>query len=308
MSEAQVQEGQAPESESDKQIDTVNETAKAESVPAEVTADGKDEALSSKYAALAKREKLLRQRAMQERKEIEAQKASFLAEKKELEAQREELARYRAWKEQMQLDPKGVLDQAGVSYDKLTNQYLNADPQSQEIMDLKRELMTIRQEQEQARLQYQKSQAESYEQAKKQIRTEVSLLVDGDENFEAIQKQGDIAIDAVVELIEKTYNEDGYIMPIDQATREVEDYLVSEAMEFMKLKKIQSKLNPPKEKLKAPEESEAKEKTQTSQKTQTQSPTLSNRHTPSARRYSEKERLQRAILRAQGIDPDSATH
>lgn len=273
---------QAPASPAlDKQTDSIVSALEAPKEETKVP----DEALSPKIAALAKREKAIRLRALEERRKIDA-------ERQALDAERQEIAQYRQWKQRLSEDPVSVLNEAGISYDKVTSQYLNQSPEHARIQSLEKELKEIRAEQESSKSQFKQNQEDQYAQAKKQIRTEVSLLVDGDESFEAIRTQGEVAKDAVVELIEQTFHENGYIMPVEDAVKEIEEYLIEQALGFARLKKVQSKLAPP---VVEPEQKPV------SEQTQPQLNTLSNRIMPSvASPMNARERRERAILAFQG--------
>jgi len=63
-----------------------------------------------------------------------------------------------------------------------------------------------------------------------------------DEQYELIAATG--SIDDVVELIERTFTEEGRLVPVEEAAQAIEDYLAEEAYKLSKLKKIQQKLAP----------------------------------------------------------------
>jgi hypothetical protein len=76
----------------------------------------------------------------------------------------------------------------------------------------------------------------------KQIRNDVNMLVKHDPQFETIKATNSIG--DVVELIEKTFNEDGVLLTVEEAAQQVESYLVDEAIKLARLAKIQQKLAP----------------------------------------------------------------
>lgn len=79
-----------------------------------------------RIAELARREKALRHRALHERKKAEAQRLEFEAQRKAFETQQSELAELRRLKARLVEEPVAVLNENGVSYNKITDQYLNA--------------------------------------------------------------------------------------------------------------------------------------------------------------------------------------
>lgn len=240
--------------------------------------------LSPKFAILARKEKQLREM----RKQIEA-------EKQAMESQKAQFANKggddSSWKNRLAQDPYGVMLEAGLTSDQVASLLLNQPSQEdQKLQLLQRELQTLKKQQEDVLTQNQDAQKQQYEQAKAQISKDVQRLVQGNaENFELIQSQG--AHDAVVELIEKTFQDDGYLMDLEDACKEVEDYLTEQALGLSKLKKIQAKLAPPQ----AIQEAQKPDP----QKPTTQNPTattLTNRMaTGSVKPMNDKERRDRAI-------------
>lgn len=262
--------------------DKQTSTSGSVETPEAATTQKSEEVLSPKFAALARKEKALRAQALAERSKLDS-------ERKALEAERAELEKVRSWQSKLKDDPFSVLNEAGLSYEELTNRLLNQPgPQDQALRDLQKKIQELEASQKQTLTQAEEAQKRQYEDVKKQIRNEVSLLVDGNDTFELIKSQG--AEDAVVELIESVYQSEQRLMTAEEAANEVEEYLLDEAMKVAQLKKIQSKLSPPK--VEAPEA----EKQQTSTSKQPQSPTLSNRMVQStAKPMSAKERRDRAI-------------
>ena len=249
----------------------------------------KEDLLSPKFAALARREKAIRA----EKRQFEQDREKFQSEREQM---KKELEDYRARMTRLTQDPYSVLMEQGVTADQAAALMMNQpDPQSQTIQQLKAELAALKGEQTNAQKRVEEQQAQQYEQAKKQIRNDVKLLVDGDESFEALKANGDGALDAVVDLVEKTFQKDGYVMPLEQAAKEVEDYLAEEAFRFASLKKVQARLAPP------PALPEATKQPANQQHQTKPMQTLSNRSAPSTpSRLSEKERRERAIAAFRG--------
>ncbi len=197
-------------------------------------------------------------------------------------------------KQRLMDDPLSVLNEAGVSYDKLTEMLLSQpnanDPATKAILG---KLRALEEKQAAAEKQQQDAQTQQYQQAVKQIGNEIKLLVDGSGEFETIKELG--LHDAVTELIEQTFSTEGYLMDIQEAATQVENHLLEEAVRMSQLKKVQSRLTP-----KAPEATAAP----VAQKTQTAAPALrtitNNLPNKPAGRSTEKERVARAMLAFKG--------
>lgn len=178
----------------------------------------------------------------------------------------------------------------GLSHDELTNLLVNAPtPENQKIMALEAKIAELEAGHKKTISSVEEQQKNSYDQALKQISREVESLVNTDESFETIKATNNVA--AVVALIEETYKDEGYVMTTEEAAKAVEEHLVEEALSLVKLKKIQSKLNPQTE----------QQSTQQQQKTSS-SPTLTRAGSqPSSKPLSTKERRERAIAAFQGL-------
>lgn len=284
----------APTKATPRQTSTVEGT-KPEAAPTPVEAasvesvETKPDALSPKFAALAKREKAVR----------EATRA-FQAEKAKLQEQLKEIEAAKSWKESLTKNPLQVLQDAGITYDQLTQIMLNQPPQGDpELLKIQKELEAVKAAQEQERQRAEQHQKSQYEQAKKQMAIDAKAYIASNPEFEAIANGGDEAIEAMVALIEHDFNEKGSIPSIEEVAREIEDALVEEefnrVQRAMNLKKIQAKLKPPV----PPAEAEQTPAPQ-AQTPQTQT-TLSNRMVQSTTKpMTARERRERAIAAFMG--------
>lgn len=253
-----------------------SETPQA-TAPAVVTPE--QPAMSPQLAALARKERVVRQMVRDAQAKEEA-----------LKAFQGEIDSAKAWKEQLRSDPWSVLTGAGLTPEQVTQVILNQPkPEDLKFTELQREIQALKTEQENSVKRQTEAQAQAYQQAKTQIAAEVKLLVEGDEAFDTIKAMK--AEDAVVELIERNFEATKQIMSVEDAAKVVEAYLEEQAFEMTKLKKIQARLAPapaaPAQKLQAP------------QKLPMQ--TLSNRDVQTAAQpTSARERRERAILAFQG--------
>lgn len=248
-------EDEAPKSDG-QLVSNEEAVASDPSAPAEETKEveakkeepAEEKSLSSEYAILARKEKALRAREQQ----LKAKEAELKAKEEAVSgkpaAQSPSIdASKMISRDKLLEDPFSVLAELGLSYDKLTELALNAPKQedierSQYEKRIEAELQKLREEQESVKRAYAEQQTQAYKQAVAQIKAEVSQLVKSDESFETIRETG--SINDVVELIEQTFKEDGVLLSVEDAARQVEDYLIEEAMKLARLKKVQQRLTP----------------------------------------------------------------
>lgn len=239
----------AKEMKQDDSVETAapDTTSTEPAVDTEATAPKEEESpLSSQYAVLARKEKALRDK-------VAAREAQFRQREEALTKREAELSntkssfdssKYIAIDE-LKNNAYGKLLDLGVSYDDISQQALRAQsPEAQEIQrmreEFKGELQKVREEQANTRKSYETQQAQAYQQAVNQIRIEASQLVNSDPSFETIKETGSIG--DVVELIERTFKEDGTLLTVEQAAQAVEDELLEEALKISRIKKIQDRL------------------------------------------------------------------
>lgn len=218
--------------------------------------------------------------------------------RKELDAEREQLktriSEYETGyipKSRLTEDPFGVLSEAGLSYDTLTAKLLEApnmnDPAIRALMG---KIKALEDKQGQAAKQVEEAQEKQYKEAITQISNDVKQLVESNEAYEMIKESG--LHEAVVELIEQTYNSEGYLMDTEEACKQVEDHLLVEAERFAKTKKLQAKLA-------IKPEAVTQDPKQASTSTQMKTLTNAVSATPT-KRLSDKERRERAIAAFNG--------
>lgn len=205
-----------------------------------------EEPISSQYAVLARKEKAIRQREQQVKAREAAIKAQEQPKAPEPAKPEVDLSKF-VDRDRLVKDPFTVLNELGLNYDQLTELALNAPRPEQmalynEINSLKSELKTLRGETESTKKSFEEQQNQSYKQAVDQIRTEARSVIKNDQNFELIRTTN--SLNDVVSLIEKTFNQDGILLTVEEAATEVENYLANEAIKLAKTKKIQQRLAP----------------------------------------------------------------
>lgn len=226
---------------------TVNEELLAnEPDPVEVPPEEPKEEtpqVSSQLALLARREKALRAKQQQQEQAIKAREDALKAKEEQLLAKEREYSNGYMPKDFIKQNPLKVLAEAGVSYDDLTQQVLNqsqTNPYTEaQIAKLEAQIARLTEEAENSKKQYSSQQEQAVEAAMKQIKMDVRQLVSKDPSYETIKATN--SIDDVADLIRQTYEKDGYIMSVEDAAQEVEDYLIEEALKLDKIQKIQQR-------------------------------------------------------------------
>lgn len=239
--------GSTPE---DRQADTTEAPVSADSATSPADTKPKDEPLSSQYAVLARKEKQLRAKA-------QAQESAFKAREEALKAREEAVSKHQApeavdpakyvSKEDIMADPISFLIENGFTQEQFAQWALNPVPQldprmKAEVDALKAEIKALRTGQDETKQGFQEQQTKAYDNAVNQIRNEVRTLVTSDPEFETI-KATDSAED-VVDLITRTFKEDGILLSTQEAAKEIEEFLMEEVLKLHKVNKIQQKLKP----------------------------------------------------------------
>lgn len=226
---------------------TENTTAITEDTTSEQEAPqaAKEEPISSQYAILARKEKALRANAAKQEQTFKAREAALAAREAELTSKGTFDSSKYVSIDDLKRDAYRVLTNNGVTYDDISQQALaSQSPEAQYYQRLReemnQELQKVRDEQAQTRTAHQQQEAQAYQNALNQIRSEARQLVTSDPAFETIKETG--SVNDVVDLIERTFKEDGTLMTVEQAAQAVEDYLVEEALKISKIKKIQNRL------------------------------------------------------------------
>ena len=253
-----------------------------------------DPALSRQFAQLARQEKALRTRVRQQEQALRDREASLQAREAELSSKgKTDMSGYLS-RDMLKQDPLTALAEAGISYEELTQQIISqqpVDPRLQNtIRQLTQQIQELKQANEDSKKSYADQQSQAYQAAVKQIRTDVTNLVQTDPNFETIKATRSVR--DVVDLIEQTYAKDGVLLSVEEAAQQVEDYLVEEATKLTKIDKIKRKLQ-----MVAPNATNRPAQTPAVNQKQTQPMKTLTNATSSTRQLSAKER---AILAFKG--------
>lgn len=223
---------------------------------------------------LARQTKLLREEA----KALKAERAELQA----LRAQSQGMTAEQ-WKERFLADPASV----GIKYQEMADKYLSQPPEEvQAQAAIKAELVELKAKMQANEQQVEAAKTVAYQNAKKQLLGDAQRLVSmKPQEYEAIAVEG--AYDAVVELIEDTYKETGIFMGVEEAAKEVDNYLLERAKKYAGLKKLQPTMSS--------EDPSAVSPTSQSTKTPTQQQTLSHSMSQATAPLTQAQRRERAI-------------
>jgi hypothetical protein len=233
--------------------------------------------LSPQMTALARKESKVRQ-----------QELAIKAERAAIDAEKAEIASLKQAKTKLAAKDYSILAELGVDYNDYSN-YLIAqlneqDPAQAAIKALEQKVNSFEEGQ--------KAQvSKQYEATINQYKRDIKNAVESNPEFDSIKAQG--AEEHVLQHILDTFNEDGEILTVEQAAKEVEAAILEEAEEYLKLSKIQSKLKPKVEEKILPPPRQGL-KTLTNQVTQAAPSSPRNQF----QHLSPKERLAQAIARA----------
>lgn len=204
----------------------------------------KEDPMRAQYEQLARRERALRAKVQAQESAIKAREAAFAEREAAIKAKEAEYTSNYIPKSKFKADPLSVLTEEGISYDEITKAILNPQQQDPrilaEIEKLKAEVQASRDAQTKAQEEYSAQKKQEYSQAVAQIKNETQRLVQNSPDYEMIRETKSVS--DVVDLIEKTFAEDGILLSVEEAAKEVEEYLVSESLRLSKINKIRAQL------------------------------------------------------------------
>ncbi len=233
---------QAPQTAEITDNNTPIETPKEETKAPEKT---EDPALTAKFTQLARQERALRAKVQQQEQAIKQREAALAAREAELTAKDNQYRQEYISKARLKQDALGVLESEGLAtYDDLTQRALSRqpiDPMVQQTMQrLEAKIAELEAANETSQKSYQQQQQDNYKAAIKTITQDAKQLIQNDPEFEAIKATG--SVKDVVDLIEKTFQKTGEVLSVEEACKEVEEYLVEEATKLTQLEKIKKRM------------------------------------------------------------------
>jgi hypothetical protein len=200
----------------------------------------KEEALSPRLAALARREREITRRAQQfaaEKKAWEEERAKLTAESKPRDIDTGKFISL----EDLEKDTIGTLSKYGYNPDKLTEKMLDPgnSPMERELQALKAEIAELKGIPSKIQEELANRQKMEYDAAVNQIRRDVSSTVANSPDYSTIKEAGHT--EAVVKLIEKTFEDTGEMLSIEDAAAQVEEYLIEEAIKVANYSKVRAR-------------------------------------------------------------------
>lgn len=266
------------------QTDTVEDTQE------QVVEPKKDDS-TNPHVILARRERALRAKQQQQEQQWKAREAALAEREAKLQAQQPDLSQYIP-KAKLKANAMQVLSEEGISYEQLTQMEIERGqvPQAVQAHLDRLEARLAKQDEELTafRKGTEEQQGEAYKAAVRQIDQDVRSLVYSDPEFEMIKATN--SSKDVTELIEATFKEEGRVMSVEEAAREVEQHLLEEIEKLTRIEKI-------KKRIAAKPAAESKSNVQTPQTKQPQPMKTLTNATSSTRQLSAKER---AILAFKG--------
>lgn len=177
---------------------------------------------SERFAALSRKEKEILRRG----KEIKQREAML----------KQQYAPYDAWKQAAEVAKTNKLEaikHLGISYEDLTNEYLQREAPTPEMVAKKVAEETINERLKSYQADQQKhaeaAQAQQYEQAKSQIVAEAREVVSAG-NYPFVKSTEEY--DTVFEYIKQEYDKTNKVMSVEDALRDVNEYFKEETMKL----------------------------------------------------------------------------
>lgn len=268
---------------------TAQAQAPTQTPPAAPPQDKKPDEMSAKFAALARKEKRMRD----EMGRFTASRAEWVAREKSISD------RESAWEQEFKTNPIAALKKRGITYEDISKAVLNDDKfePSVEIKSVKDEIASLKKEaqeketraQEDARRQREQAEQEAIEAFKGGIAT---FIGENKEKFELVSifDAGELVFQTVEEHYARTSKAGTpKVLSVDEACQMVETYLENEIERTAQAsKKFQSKYGALKTKEEAPKKPAATTTTLSNQATSRASPSMLPAST-------ENDRIKRAL-------------
>lgn len=210
-----------------------------------------DDKFASKFAALARKEKEIRehnQRFMSEKQKLDADKAEMAKWKAEQQSEKERLIG------EIKSNPlKWLQENTGYDFESLTKMQLNEQNPTPEMLikrtreelesGYKKELEALRQSMKDKEEQEEKTK---YEQTVTGFKSQIADYVEANADTYELIKMND-AQDLVFDVIQEYYQESGKILSIEEAAKHTEEHLETEARKVLEAKKFKQTPKQPSE-------------------------------------------------------------
>ena len=200
--------------------------------------------VTKQFAKLAQQEKQLRARIQQQEAQFRVREEALKAKEASLQVPQTDMSKYIS-KDMFKQDAVAALAEAGMSYEEITNQIMNQQPTDPRVMNtinkLQAKIDALEEQTKVSTQNQQEQQTAAYQAAVKQIELDVKTLVNSDPQYETIKHTA--ASKDVVQLITETYNKDGYLLSVEEAAQQVEEYLADKYTKVANINKIKARIN-----------------------------------------------------------------
>lgn len=207
-----------------------------------------DPQLTARLQQLAKRERAARFKIQQQEQALKSKEDAIAAKEAELAAREKALdPNQYVSKQRLKQNTLDVMAENEISYDQVTEQYLQApgkNPQTEAALNrLAEENKQLRASIDEIKNGQKSAEENQYNQAIKQIERDATKLISSNDSYELIRNSGEVK--EVVKLIEQTFKEEGYIMSVQEAAELVEKELEDRTIKFFeKTNKLKQRLAP----------------------------------------------------------------
>ena len=245
MTEEAVQEAPAEEAPSAELMEEVAEETTEAPEAAEAPPEPERPDFSRQFAALARKERALRQK--------EQEIANFAKEREQFEGTSTRLADLQRLAKE---NPAKLLGELGINYDELTQQVINeGNPTEEQQLRLENEKLQARLGKLEQIYDEQRQQAEQAQikAAHTQLVDNIKNFVDDSSTFEMVQHHD--AYGLVAQVMQEHYNTTKEVLEYGDAAKLVEDHFMAEAERYLGSKKLQERFR----ELDKPRESETPE-------------------------------------------------
>lgn len=141
-----------------------------------------------------------------------------------------------AFKAKLHENAVEALKSIDLDYEELTNLILAQTQGDDPVKKLESKIDQMQNEQKE-------NVSKQYEATVAQYRKEIESLVASDEAYITIKEEN--RQDAVLQHILETFKSDGEVLSVEEASKDIEEFLVEEAMNKTKLTKVKAKFTPP---------------------------------------------------------------
>lgn len=218
--------------------------AAAEEAPAEVPAPEKKDPVSSQFAAMARKEREMRERA----KQVEAREKEADERVKAVEARLAELTSKEEKYGSLKKSPLKMLKELGITYQDVTNDALGqyeaapVDPMDEKLSPISKQLQELKNASEELRQRQIQIDQREAQNALREVMDTIEETVNASENYELVQSLGRQGHEMVKDLLSTHYQQNKELLTYDEACSMIEEQLEQAFVTpFMNTKKVKSR-------------------------------------------------------------------